>query len=45
MHAKMLEVCSTTLPQRVLPEIFENEDFKIYNQERREKYSSRAETA
>jgi aspartate/methionine/tyrosine aminotransferase len=43
--AKMLEVCSTTLPQRVLPEIFKDPRYKEYLKSRRSAYSSRAALA
>lgn len=41
--AKMLEVCSTTLPQKVLPNIYENEEFKKSLKERIEIYKSKSE--
>ncbi len=43
--AKMLEVCSTTLPQKVLPGILSNPQYKDYLQSRRDAYSARAEIA
>jgi aspartate/methionine/tyrosine aminotransferase len=43
--AKMLEVCSTTLPQRVLPGIFSDPRYKEYLQSRRDAYSARATLA
>jgi aspartate/methionine/tyrosine aminotransferase len=43
--AKMLEVCSTTLPQVVLPYIYSAPEFKGYLQGRIEKYHRRAEQA
>ncbi len=43
--SKMLEVCSTTLPQYVLPEIYESPEFEDYKTERLEKYRSRADMA
>ena len=43
--SKMLEVCSTTLPQYILPQIYEHPNFKPYLEERIEKYKSRAELA
>ncbi|WP_158278927.1 pyridoxal phosphate-dependent aminotransferase [Leucothrix arctica] len=43
--AKMLEVCSTTLPQMVLPHIYSSPKFKDYLQGRIEKYHRRAEQA
>ena len=45
MHAKMLEVCSTTLPQLVLPKIFEHPEYKKYLKERIKKYKRYAELA
>jgi aspartate/methionine/tyrosine aminotransferase len=41
----MLEVCATTLPQRVLPKIFQSSEYQKYTQERIEKYKKRAEFA
>ncbi len=43
--AKMLEVCSTTLPQKVLPAIFSHEQYPAYLQSRRDAYEARAEIA
>ena len=43
--AKMLEVCSTTLPQKVLPGIFSNPHYAAYLQSRRDAYRARADTA
>ncbi len=40
--SKMLEVCSTTLPQYVIPEIYESEEFKNSLISRIEKYKKRA---
>lgn len=40
--AKMNEVCSTTLPQAVLPTILSDERYEPYLQIRRKKYASRA---
>ncbi len=45
LSSKMLEVCSTTLPQFVLPEIYESNNFKISLKERILKYKSRADIA
>ena len=42
---KMLEVCSTTLPQIVLPHLYEHPKFQPYLQARSEKYQRRAEEA
>ena len=41
--SKMLEVCSTTLPQKVLPEIYESPNFKELLVQRIEKYKKRAD--
>jgi aspartate/methionine/tyrosine aminotransferase len=41
----MLEVCSTTLPQSVLPAIYEAPEFKQYLKERITKYSKNANIA
>jgi aspartate/methionine/tyrosine aminotransferase len=41
----MLEVCSTTLPQTVLPEIYEAPEFSKYLKERIKKYSKNADIA
>ena len=43
--AKMLEVCSTTLPQKVLPDILSDNRYKEYLQSRRDAYSERADAA
>ena len=45
LASKMLEVCSTTLPQSVLPKIYESENYKASLKERITKYQSRAELA
>ncbi len=45
LASKLLEVCSTTLPQYVLPEIYENKNYEISLKERIIKYKSRAELA
>jgi aspartate/methionine/tyrosine aminotransferase len=42
---KMLEVCSTTLPQIVLPHLYEHPKFKPYLQARSDKYQRRADEA
>lgn len=42
---KMLEVCSTTLPQYVLPIIYEDSHFAPYIKTRIEKYKNRADIA
>ena len=43
--SKMLEVCSTTLPQYMIPIIYENKNFKKYIEKRIEKYKQRADLA
>jgi aspartate/methionine/tyrosine aminotransferase len=45
VDAKQLEVCSTTLPQKVLPKIMSDERYKTYLKERSDIYSRRAEDA
>ena len=45
LAAKMVEVCSTTLPQYVLPDIYESEEYKKYLEKRIEKYKKRADLA
>lgn len=45
IDAKMLEVCSTTLPQAVIPEIMSNPNYKIHIKERNEKFRQRADLA
>jgi aspartate/methionine/tyrosine aminotransferase len=45
LNAKMVEVCSTTLPQRVIPVVFEHPDYPVYIQERKERYERLSETA
>ncbi len=45
VDAKQLEVCSTTLPQTVLPEILGDERHKKHLKERSEKYKKRADFA
>ncbi len=45
VDAKMLEVCSTTLPQRVIPEIFSDERYPKHLAEQSREYEERAETA
>ncbi len=44
-NAKMMEVCSTTLPQFVLPELYEAKEFELSRLERIEKYKQRAKIA
>jgi len=43
--AKMLEVCSTTLPQMILPHVYSSPKFTTYLQTRIDKYHRRAEQA
>jgi aspartate/methionine/tyrosine aminotransferase len=43
--SKMLEVCSTTLPQIVFPKIVTHPEFKAFMATRLKKYRERAETA
>ncbi|MHC1744370.1 MAG: pyridoxal phosphate-dependent aminotransferase [Syntrophobacteraceae bacterium] len=38
LNAKMLEVCSTTLPQKAIPHIFKHPDYNRYLEERRSRY-------
>tara|TARA_B100000745_G_C20138969_1_gene390437 strand:- start:19 stop:1317 length:1299 start_codon:yes stop_codon:yes gene_type:complete len=45
VDAKMLEVCSTTLPQSVIPHILNDSRYKDHLKERREKYKKRADEA
>lgn len=45
LSSKMLEVCSTTLPQYVIPKIYETEDFKKSLKQRIEKYKQKADIA
>jgi len=45
VDAKMLEVCSTTLPQKVIPAIFTDKRYKDYLQERAERYKKYADIA
>lgn len=42
---KMLEVCSTTLPQIVLPHLYQHPKYKRYLQGRIDKYAKRADEA
>jgi len=45
LDAKMLEVCSTTLPQMVLPKIMSDKRYRKHHKERNEKFAKRAEIA
>ena len=45
IDAKMLEVCSTTLPQRLIPIVMQDERYYPYLKERTAKYSNMADIA
>lgn len=45
IDAKMLEVCSTTLPQRLIPIVMQDERYYPYLKERNAKYSRMADIA
>ena len=45
VDAKMLEVCSTTLPQQVLPKIFSDERYEGHLEENKEHYKRKAKIA
>ena len=45
LASKMLEVCSTTLPQYVIPEVYESKEFKQSLITRIDKYKTRAKKA
>ncbi len=45
VDAKMLEVCSTTLPQRVIPEIFSDPRYAKHLAEQSKEYEERSEIA
>jgi len=45
LDAKMLEVCSTTLPQKVLPKIMSDQRYYPYLEERNNMYQKKAEIA
>ena len=45
LNSKMLEVCSTTLPQQALPALYSSKDFEEYRKIRIEKYKQRADLA
>jgi len=38
LNAKMVEVCSTTLPQKAIPQIFQHPQYRAYLEERRRRY-------
>ncbi|MBN2544531.1 MAG: pyridoxal phosphate-dependent aminotransferase [Spirochaetes bacterium] len=42
LSAKRLEVCSTTMPQMAIPNIFKNPLYEIHKKNRRQKYEDRA---
>ena len=41
----MLEVCSTTLPQKVIPQILGDKRFREYREQRNKKYERRSNIA
>lgn len=45
VDAKMLEVCSTTLPQKVIPQIFSDPRYPAYLKSRAAAYARRADSA
>lgn len=45
LNAKMLEVCSTTLPQKVIPSLYSHPAYALYLEERKRKYETRAKLA
>ena len=45
IDAKMLEVCSTTLPQRLIPVVMQDERYYPYLKQRTKKYSAMADMA
>jgi alanine-synthesizing transaminase len=45
LNSKMVEVCSTTLPQKVIPLIFEHPEHEAYVGRRRARYRRMSETA
>lgn len=45
VNAKMVEVCSTTLPQRAIPRIFEHPAYPGYLQDRLQRYERLSKTA
>jgi alanine-synthesizing transaminase len=38
LNAKMVEVCSTTLPQKAIPHIFQHSEYHAYLEDRRRRY-------
>ena len=45
LNAKMVEVCSTTLPQRAIPRILQHPQYKTYLDDRRRRYERFSKTA
>jgi aspartate/methionine/tyrosine aminotransferase len=45
IHAKMLEVCSTTLPQKVIPSVLSDPRYKEYHIKRNKQYEIRSKFA
>lgn len=45
LDAKMLEVCSTTLPQMVIPRVYSDPRFEDWSRQRRQFFASRAKLA
>jgi len=45
LNSKMVEVCSTTLPQKVIPQIFEHPEHESFLQRRRARYRRLSERA
>jgi aspartate/methionine/tyrosine aminotransferase len=45
LNAKMVEVCSTTLPQKAIPRILEHPEYPKYLDERRARYENCSNTA
>ncbi len=45
IHAKMLEVCSTTLPQKVIPSVLSDPRYKEYHTNRNKQYEVRSKFA
>jgi len=45
LNSKMVEVCSTTLPQKVIPKIFDHPEHEVYVNRRKARYQRMSETA
>ncbi|MGR3292750.1 MAG: pyridoxal phosphate-dependent aminotransferase [Candidatus Scalindua sp.] len=45
LNAKMLEVCSTTLPQKVIPSLLSDPRYKEYHSERNRQYETKSKIA